>query len=176
MSTEHWAIHSNNDQRLALTLRTQTVGKQAVSLSKLKAIIMTTHSTIRHFRKAALCTVFALTAGVAASASAGQATAVPTYTLNFNPAVKAIYIQNVNNHGGWACIQVTAPPRDGTGGFGEVPNGAMVLYGFTYSARGMSTSNCSANSAVANVFLSSYTVNNSNEVYFNIKNNIYITN
>ncbi len=40
----------------------------------------------------------------------------------------------------------------------------------------MSTSNCSANSAVANVFLSSYTVNNTNEVYFNIKNNIYITN
>ncbi len=169
------AEHAKNDgKRLELTLHPTTVSKQAAPLSKLRAIIMTTHSTIRYFRKTALCTVFALTAGVTTSASAEQTqppVPILAYTVNYNPAVKAVYMQNVHNPGGWACVQVTAARS--TGGFKEAP---ALLYGFTYSMRGMSNSDCRSSSALPNVYLKEYTATYANQIFFNItKNSIYVT-
>ncbi|WP_152624778.1 hypothetical protein [Xanthomonas sp. GPE 39] len=139
-------------------------------------IIMHTHSTIRHFRKAALCTMLALGASAATSASAQQG--VPAYTVNYVSTVKAIYIQNINNPNGWACVPVTAPTvhrnRHGTttdGGFGTAPG---LLYGSTYSANAFSTPNCSNGTSMAGIYARGYTVNNTNEVYFTIENNTII--
>ncbi|WP_262404492.1 hypothetical protein [Xanthomonas oryzae] len=79
---------------------------------KSEALIVTTHSATRHFRKSALSILFALATGASTSASAQ---AIKVYVKNYNSNVKGLWIQNEENPNGWACFPVTAPLRTSSG-------------------------------------------------------------
>ncbi|WP_045738320.1 hypothetical protein [Xanthomonas sp. MUS 060] len=65
-------------------------------------------STARHFRKTALCSIFALTIG--ATLSTNAAADVPVYIKNWNSNVSSVYV--VSNTGIHYCV--TAVPTGGT--------------------------------------------------------------
>ncbi len=105
---------------------------------------MTTYSATRHFRKAALCTVFALAASASTSASAQ---AVQVHIKNDNSNVKGVWIQNENNPNGWACIPVKSPGES---------DGPAILYNYYYSVYALSSTDCTGGGQRINNLSSHY--------------------
>lgn len=116
---------------------------------------MTTHSSIRHFRKSALLIVFALVAtGTSTWASAQQAAQLRIKSYNSN--VKGIWIQNEIYANGWACLPLTSP--------GETP-GPGLLFGSKFSAYALSSTDCTnGGQRIQNLYSEHYTVPNTNRV------------
>ncbi|UXA70450.1 hypothetical protein M0D46_05120 [Xanthomonas prunicola] len=130
---------------------------------------MIINSKIDYFRKAAFCAVLALAACVATSANAQQTVPIASYTVNYNPRVRAVYIQNVNNPNGWACVAVGQASQSGS-----YKSGPSLLYGFTYSVRAMSAVDCRAGSALPNLYVPRFTVPLENQIFIDIRNSISI--
>ncbi|QTF19432.1 conserved exported hypothetical protein [Xanthomonas citri pv. fuscans] len=130
---------------------------------------MTVHSRRGYSRKAAFYIALALSAGFATSASAQQAVPVTTFTVNYNANVRAVYIQNVNNPGGWACVAVG--PARSTGSYKQA---SSLLAGFTYSVRAMSAADCRAGSALPNLYVRAFTAVPANQIFIDIKNSISV--
>ncbi|MGX8293781.1 hypothetical protein [Xanthomonas oryzae] len=137
---------------------------------KSEALIVTTHSATRHFRKSALSILFALATGASTSASAQ---AIKVYVKNYNSNVKGLWIQNEENPNGWACFPVTAPLRTSSGRITPgTANAPALLYGLYYSAYALISTDCNAGGQ---------RINNLSTHYYKAPNNqasttIYITN
>ncbi|QTD87995.1 MULTISPECIES: hypothetical protein [Xanthomonas] len=82
---------------------------------------------------------------------------------------RAVYIQNVNNPGGWACVAVG--PARSTGSYKQAPS---LLAGFTYSVRAMSAADCRAGSALPNLYVRAFTAVPANQIFIDIKNSISV--
>ncbi|EKQ58526.1 hypothetical protein WS7_20833 [Xanthomonas citri pv. malvacearum str. GSPB2388] len=130
---------------------------------------MKEHSRKGCSRKAAFCIALALSAGFATSASAQQAVPVTTCTVNYNPSVKAVYIQNVNNPSGWVCVAVGQASSNGS--YKEAPS---LLAGYTYSVRAMSAADCRAGTALPNLYVQAFTAVSAQQIFIDIKNSISI--
>ncbi|WP_139370491.1 hypothetical protein [Xanthomonas axonopodis] len=100
---------------------------------------------------------------------AQQAVPVTTYMVNYNPSVKAVYIQNVNNPSGWACVAVGQARSNGS--YKEAPS---LLAGYTYSVRAMSAADCRAGTALPNLYVRAFTAVPANQIFIDIKNSISI--
>ncbi|WP_242628751.1 hypothetical protein ACQR53_02100 [Xanthomonas oryzae] len=122
---------------------------------------MTIYSNARNFRKAACCAVLALAAGVATTASAQHA--VPIYATNKNPAVKALFVQNIDVQSGWLC---TAVPSNG-----QTTTLAPVFVGSRFVVRGFGTTDCRFGTEVRGLNRPGFKVENVFQVFIDVYNN-----
>ncbi|WP_152624912.1 hypothetical protein [Xanthomonas sp. GPE 39] len=122
---------------------------------------MYTHSTIRHFRKATLCAVFALLAGAATSVGAQQQLIVRVNTQNYDIEAKAVMIQITGHHTNTpGCVQLTPPSLDRSGNVRKPGNGSgpILLLGYTYDVYAMRDSSCNIGGYIVGESTTGYTV------------------
>ncbi|WP_146084031.1 hypothetical protein [Xanthomonas albilineans] len=128
---------------------------------------MYTHSTIRNFRKAAICTVLALAAGASTSGSA-QVKIVSAITKNYDVGAKSLMIQVTGHHSNTpGCVQLV-PPTNNQPGYGRVP---ILLVGSTYDVYAMRDDAC--NSYVIGSYVTGYNVNSTRNLLITISKELY---
>ncbi|QBG94166.1 hypothetical protein EYR26_19990 [Xanthomonas oryzae] len=106
--------------------------------------------------------MLALAAGVATTASA-QHHAIPIYATNRNPAVKALFVQNVDVRSGWSC---TAVPSNG-----QTTTLAPVLVNSRFIVIGFGTTDCRFGTEVRGLNRPGFKVADVFQVFIDVYNN-----
>ncbi|CBA17275.1 hypothetical protein [Xanthomonas albilineans] len=104
---------------------------------------MVGRSSVRYFRKTALCAFFAVAAGASISASAEKSEQVIIKNYSTSSGVQAFWIQSEANPGGWACFPVSQPTLLPNGR--AIPGGAnapAILYNISYDFYALSSTSC----------------------------------